>query len=767
MVNNMMRTHHGVGGGRLILILGTFLLLVTQDVHGAREYYGKLIGQLTTYAHKVSGKVYAVDEDTLFIKDFTYDGLGPDAYFWIGTGKNGDPSPSGVLVPYPDDYSDREPPVLRDFDHEDVILHLPPGYKVKEIAWLSVWCRRFTVNFGDVKIPKNLKVPQRKVLPEFKRLAHGVRSGNITILDSRTFYIPNLYYDGAGPDAFFWVGTGTEPHTGGRKIPNEKGSLDVLSGYEGEDIEITLPEELTVYDIDWLSMWCISYKHNFGHVLIPKQGLDVPPSLDKFKRAVKSSSRSTPYPIPYHIYTNTRNNHHHHHHNNNNFNKKSSSTVATPKAQRPKDSYSNCRDLLNKDVQLQWEVDGEYVKFKLSGRISEKQWVALGFSPMKGRTQMVGADAVVVYHTPNQREKFHADDYYMSAKSQCDGKDGVCPDKRIGGKNDVQVLGGARRNGVTTVQFRKPMKPMDKNWDMALDGEEINIFVAIGNLNGRNEANYHFGQRTGSEEDIRIAPKGTNDHSCIKLIDESPAENGPSLRPWPSNIIEGVTNFTARIGPTGGKRGYTVITEGIIDGEWDLLPGTGNPSWGIAWFINDQLIPEIYVERGQTYHFWVEGGDDSGNPAKYHPFYITNSSEGGYGQKSEYEQSQQKVYAGVDYDIAGYPFPTAAGRYCEWEHKTVDKSATSETFQDFMKTLNLVCEDGRPSQLSWTVSMDAPDLLYYQCYTHNNLGWKIHVVNSGERVTRDTLNSSSPSGGATLSVLSLAISSFLVITAAI
>lgn len=37
---------------------------------------------------------------------------------------------------------------------------------------------------------------------------------------------------------------------------------------------------------------------------------------------------------------------------------------------------------------------------------------------MKGRTQMVGADAVVVYHTPNQREKFHADDYYMSAKSQ-------------------------------------------------------------------------------------------------------------------------------------------------------------------------------------------------------------------------------------------------------------------------------------------------------------------------------------------------------------
>jgi hypothetical protein len=41
-----------------------------------------------------------------------------------------------------------------------------------------------------------------------------------------------------------------------------------------------------------------------------------------------------------------------------------------------------------------------------------------GFSPIKGRTQMVGADAVVVYYTPTQRDKFHAVDYFMSAKSQ-------------------------------------------------------------------------------------------------------------------------------------------------------------------------------------------------------------------------------------------------------------------------------------------------------------------------------------------------------------
>jgi hypothetical protein len=34
----------------------------------------------------------------------------------------------------------------------------------------------------------------------------------------------------------------------------------------------------------------------------------------------------------------------------------------------------------------------------------------------------------------------------------------------------------------------------------------------------------------------------------------------------------------------------------------------GQPSWGIAWYIDDLLIPEIYVERGETYTFLVEGG---------------------------------------------------------------------------------------------------------------------------------------------------------------
>ena len=41
------------------------------------QYYGKLIGTLQEYAHKINGTAYAVDESTIFIKGFNYDGTGP------------------------------------------------------------------------------------------------------------------------------------------------------------------------------------------------------------------------------------------------------------------------------------------------------------------------------------------------------------------------------------------------------------------------------------------------------------------------------------------------------------------------------------------------------------------------------------------------------------------------------------------------------------------------------------------------------------------
>lgn len=65
----------------------------------------------------------------------------------------------------------------------------------------------------------------------------------------------------------------------------------------------------------------------------------------------------------------------------------------------------------------------------------------------------------------------------------------------------------------------------------------------------------------------------------------------------------------------------------------------GHVGWGISWYINGLLIPEIHVVRGRKYNFVVEGGQNPETPARYHPFYITDDPVGGYQHKTPEERS--------------------------------------------------------------------------------------------------------------------------------
>ena len=73
-------------------------------------------GDFHNKAHGISGEVYIKDEQHLVIKGFSYDGAGPDAFFWAGT--KGVPSTVGTILPYPfkgvfyDDYEDQSAPIL-------------------------------------------------------------------------------------------------------------------------------------------------------------------------------------------------------------------------------------------------------------------------------------------------------------------------------------------------------------------------------------------------------------------------------------------------------------------------------------------------------------------------------------------------------------------------------------------------------------------------------------------------------------------------------
>ena len=90
-----------------------------------------------------------------------------------------------------------------------------------------------------------------------------------------------------------------------------------------------------------------------------------------------------------------------------------SSTTSDPKEEKS----SNCRQLLNERLQVQWELQGDMVQIQLAARMREDQYMAFGLSGEQGRSYMIGGDVVVAFYD-SERGTFRVEDYYMSATAQ-------------------------------------------------------------------------------------------------------------------------------------------------------------------------------------------------------------------------------------------------------------------------------------------------------------------------------------------------------------
>ena len=114
------------------------------------------IGSLAPMHHGVEGKVYAHNESTIIVKDFSYDGEGVDVFFWAATQDT--PGGEGVILPFPFEgkfyeSDDAEAPVLPKLERQIVILPLPAKLMVSDIKWLSVFSREFKTIYGSVELP--------------------------------------------------------------------------------------------------------------------------------------------------------------------------------------------------------------------------------------------------------------------------------------------------------------------------------------------------------------------------------------------------------------------------------------------------------------------------------------------------------------------------------------------------------------------------------------------------------------------------------------
>ena len=134
-----------------IAIATLFALVIVVDGLPALQIR---VGEFTNKHHGVSGTVYYVDQRTFLIKGFTYDGAGPDAFFLADT--EAPISKAGTILPYPFndkfyEYDDPTAPILqRSFDgNMDITLTTPKSLNASDVVWLSVWCRKYEVDFGS------------------------------------------------------------------------------------------------------------------------------------------------------------------------------------------------------------------------------------------------------------------------------------------------------------------------------------------------------------------------------------------------------------------------------------------------------------------------------------------------------------------------------------------------------------------------------------------------------------------------------------------
>ena len=97
--------------------------------------------EFSNFSHDISGTLTIIDDRTLEVSNFGYDGGGPSVFFYLGTDGEYSGARGGILVG----------PQLngRTYEGDTIRLTLPAGVTLDDFNGVSVWCDIFSVNFGD------------------------------------------------------------------------------------------------------------------------------------------------------------------------------------------------------------------------------------------------------------------------------------------------------------------------------------------------------------------------------------------------------------------------------------------------------------------------------------------------------------------------------------------------------------------------------------------------------------------------------------------
>ncbi|KAK6912518.1 hypothetical protein RJ641_022119 [Dillenia turbinata] len=427
---------------------------------------------------------------------------------------------------------------------------------------------------------------------EFVMVQHQLR-GYFNIIDDCSFRVSNFDML-SGYDVHWWGASGPsfDNLTSGFVI-----SDDVLNQtYKNESFIVNLRKNVSWDQIRVVSVWDEPTYSDFGHVIL---GHHVPGSVDYAPGPSEAPDNETGV----------------------GWNETGASWFTEPTM------FDNCKEL-SKNFRVRWSLNVEenFIDIGLEAAIGIQYYMAFGWTNHSLSSDLM-LDADVAFTGFTEEGMPFADDYYITKYSECviskDGAaQGVCPDTiyentdPVGLVNNTLLLYGHRKDGVSLIRYRRPLKSIDLKYDLPINyTANLTVIWALGtisppdNLRPYYLPQIHTGPRYESHGDLVLnVSEHVND--CFGPLDAEHKED--------QDLV--IADVNAPLVVTAGPALH--------------YPNPPNPPNVL--YINKKEAPVLRVERGVAVKFSIQAGHNV-------PFFITSDPVGG---NATLRNMTEIIYAG-------------------------------------------------------------------------------------------------------------------------
>ncbi|XP_077523794.1 protein Skeletor, isoforms B/C-like [Amblyomma americanum] len=224
-------------------------------------YYGKRIGSIASYAHGVTGFVYAASRSSIVITNLNYDGADPAARFWAEYTQGQPDQATG------DEISDETGGgnALKAYRQATVYLKLPKEITAYET--LGIYSPQDKQYFGSVRIPSDYELPNEQSLGKPVSRFGNVMANELVLTDSSSMMLRGFLNDGQCPYTYFVVAPTRLPHPEELTYliydGNKMGELGI---YNSTDVTIELPQGCHWNQFQWFSVFCIDGQSSLADI---------------------------------------------------------------------------------------------------------------------------------------------------------------------------------------------------------------------------------------------------------------------------------------------------------------------------------------------------------------------------------------------------------------------------------------------------------------------------------------------------------------------